>query len=54
MGELTQGRRVPPYPLLHVICGLPGSGKTTFAEQLERDLPALRLMPQPHDYYPRR
>src|SRR5258708_5633784 len=30
---------------LHLICGLPGSGKTTLAKQLERDLPALRLAP---------
>jgi predicted kinase len=32
-------------PVLHLICGLPGSGKTTLAKQLERDLPALRLAP---------
>jgi hypothetical protein len=32
-------------PLLHLICGLPGSGKTTLAKRLERDLPALRLEP---------
>jgi|SRR5208283_585460 len=32
-------------PTLHLICGLPGSGKTTLARQLERDLPALRLAP---------
>lgn len=32
-------------PFLHLICGLPGSGKTTLAKQLERDLPALRLAP---------
>ena len=30
-------------PTLHIICGLPGSGKTTFAKQLEHTLPALRL-----------
>ena len=32
-------------PVLHLICGLPGSGKTTLAKQLERELPALRLAP---------
>ncbi len=32
-------------PILHLICGLPGSGKTTLARRLERDLPALRLAP---------
>ncbi len=32
-------------PVLHLICGLPGSGKTTLARRLERDLPALRLAP---------
>ncbi|MGP0076420.1 MAG: AAA family ATPase [Bryobacteraceae bacterium] len=32
-------------PVLHLICGLPGSGKTTLAKQLERELPALRLTP---------
>jgi len=30
-------------PLLHLVCGLPCSGKTTFARQLELQLPALRL-----------
>ena len=28
---------------LYLTCGLPGSGKTTLAKQLERDLPALLL-----------
>lgn len=32
-------------PTLHLICGLPGAGKTTLAKRLERDLPALRLAP---------
>ena len=32
-------------PVLHLICGLPGSGKTTFAKELEHRLPALRLAP---------
>lgn len=30
---------------LFLLCGLPGSGKTTLAKQLERDQPALRLTP---------
>jgi len=30
---------------LHMICGLPGSGKTTLAKRLEHELPALRLTP---------
>ncbi|MEK7276513.1 MAG: ATP-binding protein, partial [Chloroflexota bacterium] len=30
---------------LVLICGLPGSGKTTLAKQLELSLPALRLCP---------
>jgi predicted kinase len=32
-------------PVLHLICGLPGSGKTSLARQLELHLPALRLAP---------
>jgi len=32
-----------PSPTLHLICGLPGSGKTTLARRLEAELPALRL-----------
>lgn len=31
--------------VLHLICGLPCSGKSTLAKQLERELPALRLTP---------
>ena len=30
---------------LHLMVGLPGSGKTTLARKLEADLPALRLTP---------
>lgn len=30
---------------LHLMVGLPGSGKTTEAKRLERELPALRLTP---------
>jgi hypothetical protein len=32
-------------PVLHLMCGLPCSGKTTLARSLERDLGALRLCP---------
>lgn len=30
---------------LHLICGLPGAGKTTLARRLEAELPAVRLTP---------
>ncbi len=30
---------------LHLICGLPGAGKTTLARRLEGELPGLRLSP---------
>jgi hypothetical protein len=30
---------------LVIICGLPGSGKTTLAKKLEKDLPAIRMCP---------
>ena len=36
---------ISPMATLHLICGLPGSGKTTLARQLERELRALRLAP---------
>src|SRR5437660_12882037 len=32
-------------PTLVVICGLPGSGKTTHARSLEHELPAVRFCP---------
>jgi predicted kinase len=32
-------------PTLVIICGLPGSGKTTHARRLEREMPAVRLCP---------
>ena len=32
-------------PTLVVICGLPGSGKTTHARRLEHDLPGVRFCP---------
>jgi predicted kinase len=32
-------------PRLIIVCGLPGSGKTTHAMSLERRLPAIRLSP---------
>lgn len=32
-------------PVLHLICGLPGSGKTTLGKQLEHDCDAVRFEP---------
>ncbi|MFT4276653.1 MAG: ATP-binding protein [Rhodopseudomonas sp.] len=32
-------------PILHLICGLPGSGKTTFAKELEQTFNAVCLSP---------
>ena len=32
-------------PTLHLICGLPCSGKTTYAKRLEQEVSALRLTP---------
>lgn len=32
-------------PILHLICGLPGSGKTTLGKQLEQDSNAVRFSP---------
>jgi len=39
MQEAAVGRR------LIIVCGLPGSGKTTYAKQLEEKLRAIRLCP---------
>ena len=33
----------PPRPRLVILCGLPGSGKTTLAKALEHKLGAIRL-----------
>ena len=32
-------------PTLHLICGLPGAGKTTLAKEIEQSQSALRLCP---------
>lgn len=34
-----------PRPRLIIVCGLPGSGKTTHAKRLERELRAIRFSP---------
>ena len=35
----------PEGPRLVLMCGLPGSGKTTLARRLEEEMPAVRLSP---------
>ncbi len=37
--------RLKPMATLHLICGLPGSGKTTLARKLEEEGAGLRLSP---------
>jgi len=32
-------------PTLIIVCGLPGSGKTTYAKQLEQKVQAIRFCP---------
>lgn len=41
-------------PTLYLTCGLPGSGKTTLAERIEQEVPALRLTADLwlHELYP--
>jgi predicted kinase len=41
-------------PTLYLTCGLPGSGKTTLAKRLEREVLALRLTADEwlHEFYP--
>ena len=43
--EKGNGERATAQPVLIVVCGLPGSGKTTHAKQLERDRNAIRFCP---------
>ena len=36
---------MPDAPILHLICGLPGSGKTTLAREIESSTGAIRFCP---------
>ena len=45
MISTDSGKVVGDMATLHLICGLPCSGKTTLAKRLEQELPALRLAP---------
>jgi len=44
-GVVAQDFKGDAIATLHLICGLPCSGKTTLAKALERKIPALRLSP---------
>jgi tRNA uridine 5-carbamoylmethylation protein Kti12 len=44
VGEVSVAGREPPRLIL--LCGLPGSGKTTLARRLAGQLPAVRLFAQ--------
>lgn len=43
--SFSPGANVPITPKLIIVCGLPGSGKTTHARQVEESLRAIRLSP---------
>src|SRR5260370_23048873 len=43
-GQKLTGQR-QSSPRLIIVCGLPGSGKTTHAKQVEQTLPAVRFCP---------
>lgn len=43
LSDLVARARTAPRPHVVLLCGLTGSGKTTLAAELERDLPAIRF-----------